>query len=142
MPAGRCPRDMDLLRINTEARGLRMNGNHESSHLLDHDAQRARWTQVVVRQGDGIAGGEHLRGICINVALVARLPVAAMDENPKRPDATPIRMEQIEGLIQAGTIRDVIGVIWMDCAERGTLCALLGKHITHGYCCAARAHLP
>ena len=113
MPARRRAGDIDLLRIETEACSVVVQMDHEAPHLLDDDLKRRRRAQRVVGRRDRIAGVEHLSRKIVNVVLVARLSVAAVDEHPERTDAGLCGIEQVEDFVSAGPISDVGGGVRM-----------------------------
>src|SRR5512145_3515894 len=85
--AGRMSGDEDAPRIATEARRVapqpRQRRAHLANDLVDTDLRRQR----VIRRGEGDARLGECRREETNIALVERLPVAAMDEYKERRTA-------------------------------------------------------
>ena len=69
---------------NTQPPGVVVQVGERGLHLLDHPSDPGLGREVVVERGEGDAGIDERRGKVAVVALVERLPVAAVDERQHR----------------------------------------------------------
>lgn len=75
-----------------------MNKREEGSHLIDNEGQRRRGAERIVRHRNRVAVPQHLSSVAVDVALVACLPIATVDEHPQWVDIAVLWTEQVETL--------------------------------------------